>query len=159
MPFPFYPGRGDGTPPDLPVCRATRHGSAEGYLPDPGLIDAVNVALLLGQPLLLTGEPGTGKTLEIPCNLLTFHDNELVDYREEALAEGFHTQWLVKCGVIPKQEQCIAYKQPLFLGGKDTIENLELSNLDVYWTLIGQLIRKARGFAHGTQIGKIGISE
>ena len=34
----------------------------EQYRPDPGLVDAVNVALLLGQPLLLTGEPGTGKT-------------------------------------------------------------------------------------------------
>ena len=27
------------------------------------MVDAVNVALLLGQPLLVTGEPGTGKTL------------------------------------------------------------------------------------------------
>src|SRR5215470_8454980 len=33
-----------------------------GYRAEPGLIDAVNVAILLGQPLLLTGEPGTGKT-------------------------------------------------------------------------------------------------
>jgi MoxR-like ATPase len=33
-----------------------------GYLPDPGLVDAVNVALVLGRPLLLNGEPGTGKT-------------------------------------------------------------------------------------------------
>lgn len=32
------------------------------YVPSEGLIDAVNVALALGQPLLLTGEPGTGKT-------------------------------------------------------------------------------------------------
>jgi MoxR-like ATPase len=32
------------------------------YLAEPGLRDAVNVALTLGQPLLLTGEPGTGKT-------------------------------------------------------------------------------------------------
>lgn len=32
------------------------------YIPSPGLVDAVNVALALGQPLLLTGEPGTGKT-------------------------------------------------------------------------------------------------
>ncbi len=32
------------------------------YMPSPGLIDAVNVSLALGQPLLLTGEPGTGKT-------------------------------------------------------------------------------------------------
>lgn len=33
-----------------------------GYIAEPGLSDAVNVALALGQPLLLTGEPGTGKT-------------------------------------------------------------------------------------------------
>jgi MoxR-like ATPase len=33
-----------------------------GYIAGKGLSDAVNVALTLGQPLLLTGEPGTGKT-------------------------------------------------------------------------------------------------
>lgn len=32
------------------------------YLPSDGLVDAVNIALTLGQPLMLTGEPGTGKT-------------------------------------------------------------------------------------------------
>ena len=32
------------------------------YFPSDGLKAAVNVALALGQPLLLTGEPGTGKT-------------------------------------------------------------------------------------------------
>ncbi|HVT16883.1 MAG TPA: MoxR family ATPase [Thermoanaerobaculia bacterium] len=32
------------------------------YLADDGLCDAINVALALGQPLLLTGDPGTGKT-------------------------------------------------------------------------------------------------
>ncbi|TAE49491.1 MAG: MoxR family ATPase [Bacteroidetes bacterium] len=36
--------------------------SADGYVASPALRDAVNVALALGQPLLLTGEPGTGKT-------------------------------------------------------------------------------------------------
>lgn len=34
----------------------------EGYLPDQGMVDAVNVALILRQPLLVTGEPGTGKS-------------------------------------------------------------------------------------------------
>ncbi len=34
----------------------------EHYLADEGLAGAVNVALALGQPLLVTGEPGTGKT-------------------------------------------------------------------------------------------------
>lgn len=32
------------------------------YLPDPGLVAAVEVALDLQMPLLVTGEPGTGKT-------------------------------------------------------------------------------------------------
>ncbi|MCP4696261.1 MAG: MoxR family ATPase [Gammaproteobacteria bacterium] len=34
----------------------------EAYLPDPDLVAAVKVALMLGRPLLLTGDPGCGKT-------------------------------------------------------------------------------------------------
>ncbi|MBF0452711.1 MAG: MoxR family ATPase [Candidatus Magnetomorum sp.] len=34
----------------------------ESYIPESGLCDAIKVALTLGQPLLVTGEPGTGKT-------------------------------------------------------------------------------------------------
>jgi MoxR-like ATPase len=38
------------------------HKRAEGYYPAAGLVEAMDVAMLLGQPLLLTGDPGTGKT-------------------------------------------------------------------------------------------------
>jgi MoxR-like ATPase len=38
------------------------HKRVGGYFPAQGLAEAINVAMLLGQPLLLTGEPGTGKT-------------------------------------------------------------------------------------------------
>jgi MoxR-like ATPase len=66
MSFPYYTGdpmkRRAGGPAQLPGSRRARQTDPAGYLPDPGLVDAVNVALLLGQPLLLTGEPGTGKT-------------------------------------------------------------------------------------------------
>jgi MoxR-like ATPase len=41
--------------------RAAQH-NPNGYLPDPGLADAIRVCLLLRKPLLLTGEAGTGKT-------------------------------------------------------------------------------------------------
>ena len=36
--------------------------AAPRYQPDAPLVDAINTALSLGVPLLLTGEPGTGKT-------------------------------------------------------------------------------------------------
>lgn len=42
--------------------RNKRKDAPHLYQPSKGLKDAVNVALALGQPLLLTGEPGTGKT-------------------------------------------------------------------------------------------------
>ena len=66
MTLTFYdnvPGqRRPGLADLLPGPPRTERFRPEGYVPDPGLVDAVNVALLLGQPLLLTGEPGTGKT-------------------------------------------------------------------------------------------------
>lgn len=55
-------GKPERSATDLPPSRFSRHGDPFSYRPDPGLVDAVNVALILGQPLLLTGEPGTGKT-------------------------------------------------------------------------------------------------
>lgn len=66
MSYPYYTGnpeeRRDRRPAQLPGSRHARQTDPSGYLPDPGLVDAVNVALLLGQPLLVTGEPGVGKT-------------------------------------------------------------------------------------------------
>ncbi len=65
MKFPFYNGDGKKrhkVAATLPAAHRTRYQQPANYLADPELVDAVNVALLLGQPLLLTGEPGTGKT-------------------------------------------------------------------------------------------------
>lgn len=52
--------RGDGIYPDgsTPDTR----GEKGRYLADPQLVSAVNTALIVEQPLLVTGDPGTGKT-------------------------------------------------------------------------------------------------
>jgi MoxR-like ATPase len=66
MNYPFYteapPKSPRNEPVELPPSRQKTQTRPEAYLPDEGLVKAVNVAFLLGQPLLLTGEPGTGKT-------------------------------------------------------------------------------------------------
>jgi MoxR-like ATPase len=43
---------------EFPRLRVTR----EPYVADPSLVEAVNVAIALGRPLLLQGDPGCGKT-------------------------------------------------------------------------------------------------
>jgi MoxR-like ATPase len=67
--FQIYRGQGRPAvrPPDrprvLPRIQRERLTDPACYQADPGLVDAVTVALHLGQPLLLTGEAGSGKTL------------------------------------------------------------------------------------------------
>jgi MoxR-like ATPase len=102
----FYAG--DGTTlssrgMELPIFQSEPEWSDPAkYIADPGLRDAVNVALLLGAPLLVTGDPGTGKTqlagsiaheLQLPppltfCAKTTSLANDLF-YRYDALAD-FH---------------------------------------------------------------------
>jgi len=57
--------------PDIPPAKSpakidsidrARFFGPDAYDAEPGLADAVNTALLLAQPLLVSGEPGTGKT-------------------------------------------------------------------------------------------------
>lgn len=46
----------------LPPALGNLKKAAKHFQPDADLVDAINVALAVGAPLLLTGEPGTGKT-------------------------------------------------------------------------------------------------
>lgn len=66
MTFPLFKGQGKTPIEDgwlkLPPSRFGAETQPEYYEADEELTDAVNVALLMNKPLLLTGEPGTGKT-------------------------------------------------------------------------------------------------
>lgn len=52
----------DGRWHDLPKPAITQLYGPDKYIPNDDLLEAINTAILLGQPLLLTGEPGCGKT-------------------------------------------------------------------------------------------------
>lgn len=110
-----------------------------------------------GNALILMLEPGTGEVLEIPVNLLDFHNEELVTYTNEALAEDFYFSW-INDNQPPDYFQCVGYKKPLFFGGKDDISNLELIDLEVYWGISSQLLGKIRDLPVGTKINTINIS-
>lgn len=106
-------------------------------------------------PEIMLCEPGTGEAFEIPVPFSLFHDTELVDYTEDALALSFFHQWRQAGGGAPSVTECVGFKRPLFLGGSDIVSNMELSDLDVYWTIMGQLRRQAQGLPEGTRIAGV----
>lgn len=96
----------------------------------------------VGDVLLL--ELGTGDALVVAKTFPEFVDRTLVDEADASLAAGFYETWRASGGSAPKGLSCVGYKVPLFLGGKNDVDNLESSDLDVYWTVIGQVLVRAR---------------
>lgn len=110
--------------------------------------------VVAGQALVLLLEPGTGDVLEIPLALDAFHNQELVEYKDAAVASGFFAAWSKdhESALPLASNNCVGYRVPLFLGGLDTVENLEVIDLDVYWTICGQLRRGALLLPEGASI-------
>lgn len=91
---------------------------------------------------ILMFEIGTNDVLEIPCSFDNFLNKEIPIYSDACLAESFFYEWINFSKLPVKRGRCIGYKIPLFLGGMDTIENLEDSDMEVYWSLLTQIKKK-----------------
>lgn len=111
-----------------------------------------------GEEQILMFEPGTGEVLEIPCNFMQFHNEEIPDYHDACLASEFFNDWMRINNTTLDQQECAGYKVLLFLSGADIVENLEKSDMEVYWSICAQLINKTRHLPEGTKIKRIEIS-
>jgi hypothetical protein len=88
---------------------------------------------LAGRPAVLMLEPGTGRNEDIPCDIVSFHDFELISHRGEVLADGFYSMWRAQGGSAPLMHQCAGYKHLVFQGGSDIERNLEIKDMQAYW--------------------------
>jgi hypothetical protein len=118
---------------------------------------ALDRRLKHAQSTVLLLETGAGEAINIPSSIVAFHNQELVNYGDEALAARFYKQWKALHSENIPFDKCVGYKVPLFLGGADTIENLELIELSIYVELCGQLRNKTRFLPPGVSIRGISI--
>ncbi len=112
-----------------------------------------------GQPQVLMLEVGVGEAMEIPASVLDFHNIELVDYTDDALAAPFWRQWRSSNPTDLAFTDCVGYKIPLFLGGADVLANLEVIDLSVYVEICGQLRNKVRTLAPGQSIRSVRVGD
>jgi hypothetical protein len=111
-----------------------------------------------GEPAISILEPGTGKLLSVPRTFLEFITTEVVTKPEAALALELYESWRASGGSAPHASDCIGYMVPLFLGGVDEAENLEMWDMSVYLSLVGQAWAQARHLKPGTPIRRLRIS-
>lgn len=74
--------------------------------------------------------------------LYQVHENLFADKSKNMLAELFFEDWTAAGHAVLNYSQCAGYKIPLFLGGSDEFENMEVSDLSVYWHLCATLIAR-----------------
>lgn len=100
-----------------------------------------------GVASVLIFEPGTGEVLDTEAGLVEFHDSQLTQDPDAALAVEFFKEWFAQnpTTVPLPRNFCVGYRTPLFLGGDDTVSNLELSDIDVYWSICAQLLQRIAG--------------
>ena len=86
-------------------------------------------------------QPGTGDVLDIPADFVSFHEEEIVANPEDALVSRYFEYWFENSGRrILKHNECVGYKVPLYLNGVDDLENLEVSDMEVYWGIMSPLM-------------------
>jgi hypothetical protein len=108
------------------------------------------------EPTVSCMEPGAASSFCTDQNLADFHNIELVQYAADALAEPFFQSWISK-NVDLKYNECVGYKVPLFLGGKDELDNLHRGDIDVYLDLCRQLYEKSKTIPEGSKISSVEI--
>ncbi|MFI6950563.1 T6SS immunity protein Tdi1 domain-containing protein [Streptomyces sp. NPDC050422] len=89
--------------------------------------------------LLLLVEPGSGEVFDVDCGLVDLFSVEMVADSETFLAADLFDDWRERNSVIMSSDQCVGFKVPLFLGGEGSVDNLEVSDESVYWSLLGQI--------------------
>lgn len=108
--------------------------------------------------ILFMFDPATGGVFELRQTLTLLHDEDFVNDTDDMLSINLFNKALAfyKLSSIGYNE-CLSYKVPLFLGGKDSIENYELQDVEVYWHIESQLYKKVKGLPEGVKIGNINI--
>lgn len=100
-----------------------------------------NFALDMKRNVVLIFEPGTGAILNTEEKFVDFHNNEITQYHDACLSSNFFNEWYqANNNLILPHNKCAGYKIPLFLNGKDNIENLEVSDMEVYWEIMMPLM-------------------
>ncbi len=107
--------------------------------------------------LILLLDPATAEVFEMESNIQSFLNEDTEEFKEVHLDKERFTTFYRKMGHKLKFSQCVGFKKPLFLGGKDDHSNFETGDMEVYWELNYQIYNQIKNLPGGTLIDNIKI--
>jgi len=107
-----------------------------------------------GQPLLAILDVDEGEVVEVPYAFIPFHNEIIAEHPDEVLAKEQFLRWAaIHPEALPLgPDQCVAPQVPYFLGGSDDPADLTIEDIEVHWSVCGQLRHVVRGLPEGTPI-------
>jgi len=109
------------------------------------------------EPSVVMFEPGTGQALYVAKDFMNFHVQELTDHADAALAYETYVRWRQQDKQCLKHSECIGYRVPLFLNGVGELQNMERTDMGVYWEICSQLYKRVKSLPDGTIIGGVSL--
>jgi hypothetical protein len=110
-------------------------------------------------PLVLILSHLTNEVTEIPVTVDAFHNDDLVQHRNQLLEADMFHEFLRLHGLSHlSYTACAGLSIPLFLGGEYSVDNLEVNDTDVEWSVTAQLLRQVQGVENGAVIGSVRIA-
>lgn len=106
---------------------------------------------------VLIFDPGAAEIHEIPFALLDFLNKVIPGATKECLDSDLFIKWYKKEKGDLLKSQCVGFKIPMFLGGENTLSNIEISDIDVYWYLMTQIFEQIQDLEEGTTINNFTI--
>jgi hypothetical protein len=106
---------------------------------------------LFGRLLLI--EPGSGEAFQIDCGIEELSDVKLIAEPVNYLSFDLFKECKKRNPRISSSGQCVGFKVALFLGGSGSVDNVEVGDEQVYWSVFGQLRAKVKGLSPGSKIG------
>lgn len=116
---------------------------------------AFGVAVNNGEKVVLIFDPGVMEVYEVPCSLTDFANKVIPISTNDCLQSDMFKKWYKKNGTVLTNNQCVCYKVPLFLGGINKIDNMEVSDMEVHWYITTQIWEQVKDLPEGTSIGEI----
>lgn len=107
-----------------------------------------------GKELVVLLEIATLDMYYIGKDVAVFLNEVMPNQSEACLGVGRYREWLEGHAPVGRME-CGGYRIPLFLGGEDSLENMEVSDMEVYWDMTDQLWEAVKDLLEGTKIGNI----